>query len=243
MAWFGLACIEWHTLLPRWLGPDAVVLDLGANRGRFTAGMHRRFGCRCIGVEAAGDLFAGLQAGERTEFHHFAVMGTAGTTTIYRGANDMAASALGGQPAACEAAAGELVPARRLDEFVAALALPRLDLIKMDIEGAEIAVFDSLSDDFLRRIPQWTVEFHDFCGLVPAAEVLRILARMRRLGFVVFKMSRIGHQDTLLVQRDLIPLPAWWIFLVQHVLRHLLGAMRVLLRSLRIPPERYPYYS
>ncbi len=76
-----------------------------------------------------------------------------------------------------------------------------ISLVKMDIEGAEIEVLDNLSEQFLIDIAQLSVEFHDFCGMIPQSDVARVVAKMDRLGFYSMRMSGIGHQDTLFVNR------------------------------------------
>src|SRR5437867_4704973 len=44
--------VEGHTFLGDFLSKQSVVIDLGANHGAFTKQLWRRFGCRCICVEA-----------------------------------------------------------------------------------------------------------------------------------------------------------------------------------------------
>ena len=64
-----------------------------------------------------------------------------------------------------------------------------VSVVKMDIEGAEQYFFDTLSDEELSKIPQLTVEFHDFCGLISPERVSSIYARLERIGFMRFKCS------------------------------------------------------
>jgi FkbM family methyltransferase len=40
------------------------------------------------------------------------------------------------------------------------LGIPEIEVLKLDIEGAELEVIHSLDDEFFRRISQITVEFH-----------------------------------------------------------------------------------
>jgi hypothetical protein len=47
----------------------------------------------------------------------------------------------------------------------------------MDIEGAEIEVIDSLDDDLIEGVGQWTIEFHDFMGLTSVSDVERCVER------------------------------------------------------------------
>jgi Methyltransferase FkbM domain len=49
-----------------------------------------------------------------------------------------------------------------------------VDVVKMDIEGAEIEVIASLDDDQIKRVGQWAIEFHDFMGMMTGLDVERI---------------------------------------------------------------------
>jgi 23S rRNA U2552 (ribose-2'-O)-methylase RlmE/FtsJ len=44
--------IENHCFFPHALSAGALVIDLGANQGHFSRTISRRYGLRCIGVEA-----------------------------------------------------------------------------------------------------------------------------------------------------------------------------------------------
>ena len=55
-----LTRISGHTFLVAGLGPDATVLDLGANRGAFARAVLERFGCRVHSVEPTPGLAAAL---------------------------------------------------------------------------------------------------------------------------------------------------------------------------------------
>src|SRR5262249_10347793 len=72
---------------------------------------------------------------------------------------------------------------------------------KLDIEGAELAVFDSCGDEFLRSVGQITVEFHEWAGVGTVADVRRIVRRLERLGFFVFSFGRNVYLDVLFINR------------------------------------------
>ena len=74
-----------------------------------------------------------------------------------------------------------------------------LDLLKMDIEGAEIELLNTCPPSILRQIRQISVEFHDHCDLTPASEVSSTLAHLHKLGF----FSVHGDHDTWLINRNL----------------------------------------
>jgi hypothetical protein len=73
-----------------------------------------------------------------------------------------------------------------------------------------------------------TVEFHDFCGITPKREVGETIGRLERLGFFSVKMSRVGHQDTWLVNRAACKIGAGESRFIKYVVRHWLGPKRVL---------------
>jgi FkbM family methyltransferase len=85
----------------------------------------------------------------------------------------------------------------------------RIELIKMDIEGEELAVLRDASPESLQRIAQLTVEFHDFLdrGSVPA--IRTIIEKMRSLGFFAMRFSWHSYGDLLFVNQRLEPLSLW----------------------------------
>jgi hypothetical protein len=92
-------------------------------------------------------------------------------------------------------------PAKNLEELIADLGLNSVDLLKCDIEGAEIDVLDACSDEFFKKIAQITVEFHDARGLTPRSEVKRIIRRLRGLRFFPVRMSGKSYLDTFFINR------------------------------------------
>ena len=74
-------------------------------------------------------------------------------------------------------------------------------------------------DAFLQSIPQITVEFHDFNGMIQREEAERAVARLRDLGFDAVRMWMRSYGDTLFVNRKLVrvgPLDQAWSRLVQR---------------------------
>src|SRR5262249_16042051 len=75
-----------------------------------------------------------------------------------------------------------------------------------------------------------SIEFHDFCGITPLNEVRQTLARLHRLGFFSVRMSRIGHQDTWLVNRRLIDIRLSELLFIRYVTRNWNELKRVMRR-------------
>ena len=221
--------IECHTFHPRYLGSDSFVLDIGANHGQFTRAITTRFGCRCVAVEPAPGPFASIQEGPLVQKMQFAVADRTGTMQLHLAAESDASSMVRRSGAHVETID---VPTLSLADLMARLGNPRVDLLKVDTEGAEIAMLAAAPDDLLQRIMQITIEFHDFCGITPASEVATALDRLAGLGFQSVRMSGIGHQDTWIVNQRALGIGTAEVRYVRHVVRNWAGLGRVARRTL-----------
>ena len=129
------------------LGRGSVFVDVGANIGVFSLPAARQVGPegRVLGVEASSIVFGYLERNVRANgarnvrLHQCAVTdGRVSPVAFYDaprskfGMGSMA-DRFGGPPTA--------VHARRLDDLVAEEAIPRVDVLKVDVEGFEAAVF------------------------------------------------------------------------------------------------------
>lgn len=84
--------------------------------------------------------------------------------------------------------------------------------MKVDIEGAEAALFNSTSDATLCNVKQITIEFHDFVpGSISTEEVNTIVNRLKKLGLVCLPFSYLSSDmdtcDFLLINRNLCKIP------------------------------------
>src|SRR5580704_11930447 len=68
--------VETHTILPDIVLPDSIVVDCGANVGRFSLEMIRRFGCLCYAIEAAPDTFSKIPTTANLHRYNFALCAT-----------------------------------------------------------------------------------------------------------------------------------------------------------------------
>jgi hypothetical protein len=93
-------------------------------------------------------------------------------------------------------------------EFVR-LGLEWVDLLKLDIEGAEIEVLRTAPSEMLQRIGQITTEFHDFMCREDTPAIREVIDRMRSLGFHALRFSTRTYGDVLFVNGARIPLAGW----------------------------------
>jgi FkbM family methyltransferase len=142
------------------LAEARLIVDVGAGIGEFAVAAARRFpGCRVLAFEPDPDRFAMLTenaaaSGARVESLCLAI----GTQSSYVLSGKGARSST----VAPERAEGPSVPGGRLADFVGHEAV---DLLKIDCEGAELDVLESLSSEGLRRVARVALEYHNFDGV------------------------------------------------------------------------------
>jgi FkbM family methyltransferase len=182
------------------LGPGDVFVDVGANSGYFTV-------LAALRVGAAGRVFAfePNPATRRQLEHHVRINGVAGRVSIVDVAlagadaedgrlyvsrwtdNDGIASLT---PAPETVARGGLHPdhsiavrVRSFDSWLRSAALARIDLMKIDVEGAEAQVLAGMTDAFSRIPPRRII-----CETPVAGEAAAIL---NRLGYRMSTLDEI----------------------------------------------------
>ena len=192
-----------HALYTPAVTRESIVIDLGANRGVFTDAIMRAFGCEVILVEPNPEFLPELEKPGRRVFA-LAIGATDGIVRFNIADNSEGSSVL---PLPSESQFGATlreaitVPSMSLKSFIEQLDVTHIDVLKLDIEGAETAALASLTDEMLTRIGQITVEFHDDprfqFGL--HEEVAATIARLKRLGFTYLQFNRPRTTNALFI--------------------------------------------
>jgi FkbM family methyltransferase len=202
------------------LAADAVVADVGAHIGVVTvllAGLCPKG--HVYAFEPVAENHAHLTANiaanrlDNVTVQRAAVFDTDGEISLEYDAGYPGGSHVG--------ADGEMVPSVRFDTWARGEGLDRLDLVKLDVEGVELAVLDGAGDTLRRFRPIVVVECNPVAlprfGSTGYAVLLR---RMRALfptvgviepGGRVTTIASVGHLRLILGQRgviDLVGLPA-----------------------------------
>ena len=89
------------------------------------------------------------------------------------------------------------VPAYSLSTIVKKLGHDRIDVLKMDIEGAEYEVLDGLLESPVKPT-QLLVEFHHRFVENGLERTYEIISRLREAGYQVFAISEIGREISFL---------------------------------------------
>lgn len=192
--------IRGHAVWTRPLNAESVIVDAGAHRGEFSTEIHRRVGSRCILIEANPTLAAQLQTPSCGSVFHAALAATDGTANFVFRDNPEGGSITA--RAIDEDNATTVVETLSLATVCKRVGVERVDLLKLDIEGAEFPLLEQTPESILSDIGQITVEFHDFLpefkgrGLFENAR-----ARLEKLGFTCLPMAFRTHGDVLFLNR------------------------------------------
>ena len=226
--------VRGHSLYTPPLGAASVIVDLGANHGEFALQMSRRFGGRYYLVEANPDLQDTLRRETPFPVLPYAVAPLDGPVRFNVAKNDEGSSILPLPETSvydCTLARTVEVAGKRLEAILAEIDEPRIDLLKVDIEGAEIEMLTTADPARLRDIGQITVEFHgdSVFGFGMHLEVEQAIQRLGRLGFVALNFSRPLRTDVLFVNLALHrlsrPRVLWWQLRYDHK-SHLVRRLR-----------------
>lgn len=142
--------------------PDyRIIIDAGANIGAFSLyALLRAPQCHVVAVEPAPDTCCRMRAmllrhgvGQRCTLHEAALGDMAGTTTIQMSAGSQFRQTGGSE--------GVQVPVVTLASLI--IPFKRVDLLKIDTEGAEYKVLSSTTPEVLGRINRIALEYHP-CG-------------------------------------------------------------------------------
>ncbi len=172
------------------LKPGDTVVDIGANIGSFTvlAASIVGPGGRVIALEPVSGTFARLQKNvglnrlENVTCRNEAVDSRAGTLEIRVAAKSALSSAFSDVDGTATVPADvESVPTITLEQVRDEEHLDRINLLKVDCEGSEYAIFNELPPHVARRIDQIAMEVHE----IPGRSYDQLVNDLRALGFRV----------------------------------------------------------
>jgi FkbM family methyltransferase len=172
------------------LNPGDTVVDIGANIGSFTVLAAKVVGPggRVISFEPVSATFARLEENvalngySNVECRQAAVDGREGTLPIH--VDPKSALSTGYiEKDGHEEIVTEIVPCVTMEQVFRDHHIERINLLKVDCEGGEHGIFESLSPDLAARIDQIAMETHE----VPGKSVEQLLENIRGLGFTLRK--------------------------------------------------------
>jgi len=202
----GFQKVRGHTFYEKALVPKSVVVDLGACRGDFSKYIASNYGCSVFAVEASPALFAEIEERPLIRKYNYAIADNDGVATFFESTLETAGNIIGTKPNS----SGNTVEikAMTLSSFLAEIGITEIDLLKIDIEGAEIQLFDTIQDEDILCAKQLTIEFHDSVTYpnVSTEDVKRIIKKIVSMGFDGIAMGHKNY-DWLFLNKEKLCLP------------------------------------
>ena len=220
-----------HTFYLPAIGPKSIIIDLGASTAAFSIGVNALTGCMCHCVEAAPKNFQAIKETAHIKKSFAALCATNEPVNFYILKDEFHWGTLR-PPDAFEVLESHNVPGKTLERLMYELKLEKIDLLKVDIEGAEIDMFNAADDATLQKIHQLTVEFHDFMCPDQREAVRHQIRRFNRLGFDCVVMTHKTHGDVWMVNRKALGLSVFKIIYFKTILKYTRGIQRILYRTI-----------
>jgi FkbM family methyltransferase len=196
--WLGAAGASW-CVCPVALRPESVVYSFGVGEDvSFELALIERFNVRVNAFEPTPRSLAWVRSQALPAafvLHEFGLAAWDGTASFSPPLDPthVSYSMVRSGPAGSAIHA----PVRRLATIADMLGHTRINLLKMDIEGAEYAVLaDCLSNGL--EIDQVLVEFHHRWDFIGVAETKRAISLLKRAGYRIANVSPNGCEYTLL---------------------------------------------
>lgn len=195
-----LVNVSGHTFLSNKLNNHSVVVDLGANKGEFSSEIVRMWGAKVYAVEPVPELFNALPSDQKIVKFNICITRENGNIRLNLPTSRCAT--------VYDADINEdrilIVSGMNFNDFMVQNSLSSIDLLKIDIEGAELDLFETVRPENLMKIKQIAVEFHDFIYPDMRERIEIIKRSVKKIGFYVIPFSFFTNGDILLVRQDLI---------------------------------------
>jgi FkbM family methyltransferase len=198
-----IANVAGHSFVQDPIANAETIIDAGANQGEFSHWVNASSGATVYAFEPDPRCFEKLPAGPKMIALPWALDGVTGSLTFFLGKNRCSSAIYQ------EAADQQRLEVKRitLQDFCAERRIGHIDLLKLDIEGAELSVLELIDAGTLGLIDQITVEFHDFINPGDTVRIKSICQRLTAAGFYLIRFSHYAWSDCLFINRAKLPLP------------------------------------
>lgn len=186
--------------IPELLGPDSIVYSLGVGDSidldmdlihHYSLTVHA-FDPTPYSLE----WVSGLELPDNFKFHPWAAAGNDGTLRLFRRVNKRGKASDVMWTADSNAAdESDFVdaPAYTIATIMQKLGHSRIDVLKIDVEGAEYAILDSLGD--VANLPtQLLVEYHHRFPGIGKQRTAASIDNLKKLGYRIFAISETGRE-------------------------------------------------
>ena len=188
------------TVLPELISPGSIVYSFGVGQDvSFDLALIECFGVTVHAFDPtprSSEWVRAQQLPPQFVFHAFGLGDFDGRVRLYppKQSDHVSYSVV---PTAVSAGPAASLPVFRLDTVARMLGHSSIDLLKMDIEGSEFAVIESLAQMEI-GVAQLLVEFHHRLPGVGRQRTDRAVQQLRQCGFRLFNISDSGEEYSFL---------------------------------------------
>jgi len=193
----GLVFVEPNFVYRPDLSADSVVIDAGCSyEADFSVSLIGQYGVQAFGVDPTRKHQAALRLIESRypgRFTHvpWAIAATDGVLTFYESRTNESGSLLTDHVNVVhDETTSYDVEAVTLRTLLKRVGVQAVDILKLDLEGAEYELFEQMADDELRPFTQVFVEFHHHAvSHFKEADTRRVVERVSGWGFRTFSVD------------------------------------------------------
>ncbi len=181
----GFRQISGHWIYIPKLNNESIVIDLGANKAKFSQEMVKEFSASCYAVEPNIALFKEINmTGIST--YNYAITKNNGPVSFFISNNDEASSLIKDFQSNWTNKGEYLVEGITWELLIKNLKLTdkKISLLKVDIEGSELDLIESFTLDNISLVEQITIEFHDWANISLHKRTLNAIQTLTSLQFM-----------------------------------------------------------
>jgi len=180
----GFCNIRGHWLYIPAINSNSVVVDLGANLGEFSKAMIKKFKAKCYAVEPNQDLFDKIS--DVNVKVNAAITAADGTVSFFLSNNPESSSLINNFEQQWGNAQKVSVVGYCWKTMVEKLKLTNryIDVLKIDVEGAELDLIESFDEKDIAAIKQITIEFHDWLNKNLHERTVNAIKKLTSFGFL-----------------------------------------------------------
>lgn len=209
------SCIKGHTFLLNKIRNNSLILDIGMNQGEFTSIIkNRKNSIKVSGIELDKSLSSKIINNKNINIYDKAITGHNGFTHVYKISHKFNYNYFGSLWSVINDPDWKIVKTKKiqcisLDKFIEEsfniFQISQIDLLKIDIEGAEIEALKSIKKQNLDKVRQITLEFHDFMFPGQMTNVIQTIKYLKDHNFYYYDFSlKEKYRDVLFVHKKTI---------------------------------------